>query len=261
MQHSAPQPSLQFNGFIPTPKMPNNTPFGPGEETTGKPEPEEQVSGIIVVIAFLLFYVYELYCTIMKLFFRRRFTVQICFEIITYISKFVFFCAILAPTYASGKPGLIKFLPFILGSLLYFLYIAFTYPLEGVIVGTIIDLIYCAVVYSLFMGDDDSGSCFLFAKPWIYKPIKTHFYGYPAQFQGYAPQGYPPRAPDYSVYPPQPQQGYGFSPQPQQGYPPRVPVYFPQAQAGSAPQAQAGSVPQAQEDSAAQAQAGFAPEA
>lgn len=118
MQHSAPQPL--FNGSVPSPfypQMQSQTVFGSDEEIR---KPEKQISGMAVVSAFLLYYFHQLYEEFMAIH-LHGFSMNFCICIIILVLKIAFFCAVLfVPTYAAGKPEVVKFLPFALASLVFF---------------------------------------------------------------------------------------------------------------------------------------------
>ena len=231
----------------------NSKPFQSYPQTAQKigfnePQPERQIcahviSVIMSITGILIAFGGTLVCI------ANGFNIKDVFCILMGASLASFhLLAMIKPDYLKGKPSLLKLSPLFAFALFSW---AFTIALDShlemaSIVGSgITYILFIVAFYFMYGSDDDSKSCCLCFKPWIYKrPAILPNYGqYPQQghpAQGYPPQGYPPQgyppqgyAPQGYPQPPQgyPSQGYPPQVQPPQGYPPQG--YPPQ---GYAPQ-------------------------
>lgn len=186
------------------------------------PEPvaEKQGCGFTIAILGLIGSIFmTLGCASFALFVPAPLYLRAAYGAIAFAGIFsgVFYGTILSQEdYLKGKPAITKMWPLWLSSLsilVFYVFVAMFIRNFAIIPGAVIMVIaQLGVYYAMYFMDDDSGSCCLCFKPYIFrKPVMMMDlnYGYPPQGyppqQGYAPQAYPP------------QQGY-----PQQGYPPQV---------------------------------------
>lgn len=135
---------------------------------------------------------------------------------------YFFYCLVFIPEYAAGKPDIKKFWPLVVAiiveSICKYLDPRSIIEVNGkkieisfiyYVLGSFLSII---IAYFMYMQGDDSGSCCLYFKPWVYKriPIVYANYGYPP------PQGYPQAYPQ-NVYPQA--QGYPQQSALEKGYP------------------------------------------
>jgi hypothetical protein len=196
------------------------------QDTAEKREPERQAWGTIVSIICILIEAYSAYTDVVD---YSGIPVMMALRVLARLSYITFqVLAVTKADYLAGKPSFLALTPGLASHLFIFLsdtYYILNTPIlvnHRLIFSVLLNFIAFTVTYFMYSADDDSGSCCLCFKPWVYKrPVATFIPGYP-QYPpqpAYYPQGYPPQQqaypPQQQAYPPQ-QQAY-----PPQGYPPQ----------------------------------------